>query len=340
MDVLKLKYCNNNGFLIKNNRSKFKILKKINNILDYNVLSNNYKIYSDRLEYALKNRNTACTYLTTGKPCLLYLTKINGEPIALIIEKTINKNNIYPKIISVSLHFNDELYDDTLLTAELYRIDNNWFLIIDTLLIFKGKKTLYQNHNNIKMLTLIIQKYQYLVGDSCKVIVKKYMKPSEIGEFMKTTNFKLSGIKFINKSPIHFYFNKKFITFRNDRLFILPTSNEKFIQEKLKELTTKPKNKVISKVKNDVAKTFILKIKTTNNYGIYHLFATKKSELKNLGIARTNTLEISNQLLEKFRNVSEFNVEAEYDYDFNKFRVIKIVEKSTLSNYNNISKLI
>ena len=50
MDVLKLKYCNNNGFLIKNNRSKFKILKKINNILDYNVLSNNYKIYSDRLD--------------------------------------------------------------------------------------------------------------------------------------------------------------------------------------------------------------------------------------------------------------------------------------------------
>ena len=340
MDVLKLKYCNNNGFLIKNNRSKFKILEKINNILDYNILNNNYKIYSDRLEFALKNKNMACTYLTTGKPCLLYLTKINGEPIALIIEKTINKNNIYPKIIAVSLHFDKELYENTLMSVELYRVDNSWFIIADTLLIFKGKKTIYQNHNNIKMLNLIIQKYRYLQGDSCKVIVKKYMKPSEIGKFIEITNFKLSGIKFINKSPIHFYFNKKFINFRNDKLFTLPTSNEKFIQEKIKELTTKSKNKEISNVKNVISNKFILKIRRTKDYGIYHLFAVKQSEFKNLGIARTNTLEISNQLLEKFKNVSEFNVLADYDYDFNKFRVIKIVDKSPISDYCNIIKLV
>ena len=44
MDTTKIKYCDNNGFLIKNNRNKYNLLKKINNILGRNVLNYNYKI--------------------------------------------------------------------------------------------------------------------------------------------------------------------------------------------------------------------------------------------------------------------------------------------------------
>ena len=44
MDILKTKYCNNNGYLIKNNRNKYNILKYINSIMGTDILNKNYKI--------------------------------------------------------------------------------------------------------------------------------------------------------------------------------------------------------------------------------------------------------------------------------------------------------
>jgi hypothetical protein len=180
MNTTKIKYCNNNGFLIKNDRNKYNILKKINNIIGYNVLNSNYKIYSDRLIDSIKHPSMLATYITIGKPCFIFLTKLYGENVNLIIEKTVNDNNLYPKIVSVLLNFDEMLYTDTLISAEIYRQGNSWYLIIDTLLIYKGFNVNYTNVNNIKMINKIADGVKYTPINLCKIITKKFISPNKI----------------------------------------------------------------------------------------------------------------------------------------------------------------
>ena len=341
MDTTKIKYCNNNGFLIKNNRNKYNLLKRINKIAGYNVLNNNYKLYSDRLINSLKHPSMLATYITIGKPCLIFLTKLFGENVTLIIEKTINDTNTYPKIVSVSLHFDEMLYNDTLMTAEIYKHGNSWYLIVDTLLIYKGNKVTYSNINNIKMINRIVDGVNYFPIDLCKIISKKFISPSKINDFINETNFQLKGIKFINKQAIHFHFDTRSFNYSNNNLVVLPDNNEILIKEKLKELANLHKNEDLVKKDHKKSPKFILELRKTDFYGIYYLFAIKgSSDYENLGIARIETIEISSEIINKLKRTSNFNVEVDYDYTFDKFRVLKLTQDSNISTYKTIKSSI
>jgi len=338
MDTTKIKYCNNNGFLIKNDRNKYNFLKKINKMLGYNVLNNNYKIYSDRLIHTIKHPGMLATYITIGKPCLIFLTKLFGENVTLIIEKTINDNNIYPKIVAVLLHFNEILYDDTLLTAEIYRQGSSWYLIIDTLLIYKGSKVNYSNSNNIKMINKITREINRTPLDSCEVICKKFISPNKIDTFLNETNLRLKAIKFINKIPIYFHLDKRSIRYNsNIALFELPDNNAYLIKQKRKELNNSDTLKNDVKHVHKQSGIFILELRKTKFYGIYNLFSKKDATMyENMGIARIETIEISSEIINKLLKKSVFNVEVDYDYNFNKFRVLKLIGNKTLSLYKTI----
>ena len=341
MDVTKIKYCNNNGFLIKNNRNKYNLLKRINKILGDNVLNDKYKIYSDRSINTIKHKHTLATYLSIGKPCLIFLTKLFGENITLIIEKSTNDNNLYPKIVSVSLHFNESLYTDTLMSAEIYKNNESWYLIVDTLLIYRGHKVVYSNVNNIKMINKIVNEIKYYPIDLCKVIAKKFVAPNTIKPFLQETNIKLKGIKFINnQQTINFYFDKRYIKYSTDlELFKLPDNNNVFIKEKLEQLeNSETQNPSLRKSLKKSPK-FILELRKTDSYGIYHLFSKKNNtNYENLGIARIETIEISSEIIEKLKQTSSFLVEADFDYNFNKFRVLKIINTGKITLYTIIKK--
>lgn len=333
MDILKTKYCNNNGYLIKNNRNKYNILKYINSIMGTDILNKNYKIYSDRLEHILKNRHTLVTYLSIGKPVFLYLTKINGENITLIIEKEKNTNNLYPKIVAISLCLKGELYSNTLISAELYKLDDEWFILLDSVYMYKNKKVIYSYKNNVEVLNNITKDYPYSELDSCKIIIKKYFTPDKIEDFINSTNIKLKGLKFVNRSNIHFYFNKKFINYNRENLYKLPENCNIHIKNKIKELE---KNIIESRShrKKADSKKFILNLKTSKSYGIYDLFCDKN---KYMGIARIETIEISQMIINKLKTVNSFNVSTVWDYNFNKFKIIGIDVVGELTNYKNIT---
>ena len=341
MDTTKIKYCNNNGFLIKNNRNKYNVLKRINKILGYNVLNNNYKIYSDRLINSLKHPHMLATYITIGKPCLIFLTKLFGENITLIIEKSVNENSLYPKIVSVLLHFDKILYSDTLISAEIYRHGSSWYLIADTLLMYKGHKVAYSNINNIKMINKIVGGIKYSPVDLCKVISKKFISPNKINEFLNETNLRLKGLKFIHKHPIYFHFDKRSISYTNTTLTELPENNEILIKQKRKELNNLTNNKKAVQQIYKKSPRFILELRKTDFYGIYYLFAKHTaSNYKNVGIARIETIEISSEIINKLTKTSKFNVEADYDYNFNKFRVLNLTLNRNISPYKTIKNSI
>ena len=333
MDILKTKYCNSNGYLIKNNRNKYNILKYINSIMGTNILNKNYKTYSDRLEHIVKNHNTVVTYLSIGKPVFLYLTKINGENITLIIEQDVNTSNLYPKIVAISLCLKGELYSNTLISAELYKLGDDWFILLDSVYMYKNKKIIYAYKNNDQVIKKIVEGYDYNGLDSCKIIVKKYFTPDKIEDFINSTNIKLKGLKFVNKSNIHFYFNKKYLNYnqRGD-LYKLPENSNTHIKNKIKELE---KNIIENKSQNKRvdSKKFILNLKTSDSYGIYDLFCNKN---KYMGIARIETIEISKMIINKLKTTNSFTVAVVWDYNFNRFKIIGIDVMGELTEYKNI----
>ena len=75
MDTHKIKYCNTNGFLIKNSRFRYDIINKLNRKLGYNSLQIFEKSYSDRLLDVLKNNLIMSTYISFGKYTYMYFTK-------------------------------------------------------------------------------------------------------------------------------------------------------------------------------------------------------------------------------------------------------------------------
>lgn len=333
MNTIKINYCNNNGYMIKNNRNKFEILRHINTILKYNALDSDFKIYSERLTNNLRNKNTVATYISTGKECLVFLTKIDGEPTTFIIEKSSGINNMYPKIVAVSLHFDLNLYNDTLLSAELYKFTaDSWYLILDTLLIYNKVKTSYSNSNNIKMLNQIIEDMSYKPIDVCKTIAKTFVKPTEVNTLMDS-NIKLKGIKFINKLPIHFYFNKRFMAYPQvSKMRVLPDSIDQTLDIYKRELMSNIKivDKIIS---HKIYPEFIFKLKLTSDYGIYNLICNKNGSDYKMGMARVPTIEISVDLINAFVYNNELFVKARYNYRFDKFEILKLISSQPISNY-------
>ena len=338
MDVLKIKYCNNFGYLIKNNRSKYNILKNINNIIEYNILDKNFKIYSDRFEYILKNQHTEVTYLSSGKEVFLYLTKINGENISLIIEKDINPSNLYPKIIAIKLSLSSELYNNTLLSAELYKIKDNWFLLLDTLLIFKNIKTRYRNKNNNKIISNILKSYDFKPIDACKIIKKIYFSPNYIETFLETTNIRLKGLKFINNYPIHFYFHKKFICYDNGKkIHTLPENSDRYIRDRERDLIKMKNTNIYVSKKRETEETFFLKLKKSNTYGIYDLFDLAD---KYVGLARIETIEISVDVINRLKMGGDIKVAVKYNFYFDKFQIVHVGTTKTISTRKDIIKVI
>ena len=159
MNSHKISYCNSSGFLLKNNRSKFDIIDNIKNRLGYDFINPIYKSYSDRLLPIIKKNNLICTYITSGKSVYMYLTKIYNENICLVIELEKNKQNKYPKIISIPCNFSDTLFNNTLFFGEVYRDHKKkWFFIIEDILLLNGNNPGNTTIKKIKNVVFIQQK--------------------------------------------------------------------------------------------------------------------------------------------------------------------------------------
>ena len=339
MDSIKIPFCNYNGMLIKNDRNKYSILRKINDILNYDILNFNKNIYSSRKLKELKHKYTICTYVSSGKECFLYLTKIHNENVSLIIELSTNKKNRFPKITSIPLHFNSKLYDGTLFYGELYRNDNHWYYLIESIKIMNGRK--YNNNNQYKNILIlhrtIDEQYKYIPGLSpLEVVSKKFVAPNKLNELLVDTNIKIKGVAFIsNNKTIYYYLNKYIHT--NNFLHVLPYhTREETLQEinEALEMQTQDISKTHNLVCSDI---FILTLKKSNTYGIYHLYSKNKYEDVYIGIARTDTIEISLILLDLFKKRSYHNVSCIFDNKFNKFKIIELSNKP-LTSYVDLMK--
>ena len=242
MDGIMTDYCNLNGVLIRNERSRFNIIDSLNKKLGWDIHNPIQKIYSERIMASLENKKTMATYITKGKSVYLYLTKIYNENISLIIENN-SKQDLIHKIISVSLCFDQKLYRNTLFKAELLKTKNRWILIIDDILIHENViKT--NPFSNIHLLHEIFTKHFFTNTLSpFEIKIKKYVSMKNIKDLNKLGPCEyFNAIKIIgHKFPIIFHYDTKNIQFEKNTTKKLPNI-KKYTQKDLEDLELKEEN--------------------------------------------------------------------------------------------------
>tara|TARA_B100000524_G_C23638443_1_gene365765 strand:- start:136 stop:1230 length:1095 start_codon:yes stop_codon:yes gene_type:complete len=332
MDATVIDYCNSKGFLLKNERSKYEIVKQIEKVLGYSIMDIFEKSYTDRLLPIINKRPMISTYISYGKYVYMYLTKIYNEPVCLILEIESKIKGINPKIISIITNFKENIFNDTLIYGEIYRKnDKEWYFLAESIKLY-NKKTNISYLENIKILNFISDScYKYTSINPIKFQVKKFFHLNEIEKSINELDkyhIRLKGIKFIGlKNPICFYFNTSFYKETNNSYKKLINLNTNLDKEKQKINDEYEKENLCGAyenvdVSNYIPKILTLELQKNSNYGVYNLYANDNNTLVYAGKSRIETIELSNELLNL--NNSKTIVKAVYNYIFKKFTVLKI----------------
>lgn len=344
MNAVKVNYCNSSGYLLTNERTKYDIITSINNKLNRNILENNNVNYSDKYETILKKNVSMTTFISSGKKVMLYLTKINNDNTCFIIELQKSSGGIiYPKIFNIILQFDEDLYSNTLIGAEIYKNKYNWNLLLDEILIYKNN--IYDKHIQLKIRllnTIVDSKFKSATYDSISIYTKKWFYILNINKMLNDTNIALNGVKFYYKNKtIVFNFSKD--SSKLDKYKILPNINSNTIkQDTIKLLESYNEENIETKLMDIDEKwklntEYIVDIIKHNTYGLYNIRVyDNKNNQKILGIMRTPSIEISLKLLELFKNHRQIKVSVKLNTYFNKYEFISFNNSNSLDSYENI----
>ena len=87
MDSVKIRFCDSNGYLIQNARSKSDIIQTLIYKYSLDIFNMFEKSYSDRLIDVIKSKPFYSCLITKGKPYILYLTKIKVSKASKAVEQ-------------------------------------------------------------------------------------------------------------------------------------------------------------------------------------------------------------------------------------------------------------
>lgn len=220
----KISFCDKECYNVNNNRTKEQIIKYIQKKYKINIIEKQYVIINPHMVRNISFHEHLLATFTNGNPYLLYLTRIDGLPCCIYIDRKLKEGYSYPKIHCVQYMFDSALFDqDTLFTGELVRdINRNWQFLISDLLIYEGVDT--KNKNILSRFQLIhnILDNMYKpdpVTEICPIMVKRLFQYSDakylIEEFMPNLSYVCKGLVF-------YTLNSQF----SDYAWVIPKENQ------------------------------------------------------------------------------------------------------------------
>lgn len=348
MDSIKIRFCDSNGYLIQNARSKSDIIQTLIDKYNLDIFNMYEKSYSDRLIDVIKSKPFYSCLITKGKPYILYLTQIYNQNISLLIDLK-SRNNMIPKITVVPLSIDTELFKDTVFYGEMLNHKGNWVFLIESCKVYKGKN-IYKKQplDNIKLCyNFVANEYKYNFVSPFKIISKKFSDLSGLNSLINETIYDKIGVKFVGLSnPIVFLFNTKNYADREcSKIKLFDKYSYAHIDQERKELIKEFRSETFNNEPSKEAyiefslrnKSFTFRIQPSSNYGLFELY----NENINFGIARIVHLETNNQLFKIFRKKKFCYVTAVYNYKFNKWEILDIIDtivNSSKSITEHISK--
>ncbi len=303
--LTKTSFC---GKLIDNvtsNQMKDFILKdmKLKCNVEYN--SRYAKIFNNQYSKNLNNPHVICLK-SGGNPYLLFFTQINDVNYAFLIDKKVKDGYEYPKIFLVHYRFDSSLFTGSLFETELVRDkNNNWFLLIADLYVFKSDKCITKTIiERMNMIHLMMEK-EYIDDSFCNICpiqVKKYFDYSYydiiVNEFIPSLNYSIRGLYFVPLKPSY-----------SKILFLFPKDDMK----QIKVNYNKKMNKNIH-----------FKIVKTLKPDVYELYLKSANNIVKNGIAcvpNLKTSEFLNKLI--IDTEKEYFVECSLNEKFKKWQPIK-----------------
>ena len=220
----KISFCDKECYNVNNNRTKEQIIKYIQKKYKLNIIEKQYVIINPHMIRNISFHEHLLATFTNGNPYLLYLTRIDGQPCSIYIDRKLKEGYSYPKIHCVQYMFDSALFDqDTLFTGELIRdINRNWQFLISDLLIYEGADT--KNKNVLSRFQLIhnIMDNMYKpdpVTDICPIMVKRLFQYADakylIEDFMPNLSYTCKGVVF-------YTLNSQF----SDYAWVIPKENQ------------------------------------------------------------------------------------------------------------------
>lgn len=348
-----ISFCDKQCSNVNDNTTKDKIISYIQDKLKINIIDRIYMVLRPNYLKNICYNQHVISLLSHGNPYLLYLTKVDGINCCFYIDRKLKNGFNYPKIHSVKYRFDDDLYNDTILSGELVR-DNQrkWFFLISDILIrngelYRGKKTILARYQEIN--DIITKKYK---KDSelepCPLYIKKLFMYKDIkniiSNFIPNLSYRTKGLIFYTLSNKH-----------SDYLYIIP--NDKTIKTreienvrnelKKKEPSLFEFNDVInekingSSLSNNIEtenfsnsnnelisdNNIVFKILKTETSDIYNLYVNDNDNLYKHDIALVPNLSSSKMLRQIFNNENNnlgVNMECKYSFVFEKWIPLRI----------------
>jgi hypothetical protein len=346
MELKKISFCNNFGYNVSSNLFKKKILDSLDNF-HINIYQKHLKLFNvDKHSRLLKENPYVISLKSIGNNYLLYLTRLNGRNICLLIDKKILKGYQYPKIIFVFLRFNHKLFSNTLFNVELIKNnDESWQLSIIDILIYgnidiRQKPLKYRNNKINEIIT------KNFIPDTSiepfKISIKKYYSFNEeaLKKLLELENkeYPTQGILFTSCKG-----SSNNFLLHSDNKFNHRLNNHITPQKNIYSQNTDTNDTFISHIKSKYqsnrvsSNDIILLIKNTLSQGIYELYCLKNKKITKYGIARIDSLEMSN-ILDKLDLTKSVFVKCEYNDIFDKWVPLNIVTNNTvdISDYHTL----
>ena len=352
MDVNKISFCNSNGYVISNNRTKSDIISNISRKFKIDIYNSDVRIYNDHiLDVLKKNKYLTCCLITTGRPYIMYFTKLLNENVCLLIDLKIRTNSP-PNIIAVPMSIDYETFNETILYGDLFKNNKNykWEFLVEKCLVYKNRAV--NLSNQLRNLTIC---NDVLLGIHSNILtpfdmrLKEFTIISKIPELFSKYSKQTVGVKIYGlKTPIVYYLNKQYFPqSKFSSVKLLEYKRTTSISEDIRRIedtfiinnnNEDDDSDIWENIINnniDIERNFTLTLKKSDTYGIYHLFCNDEY----VGIGRIQTIELHDTIFKLFKHKSKIKVSAFYNYNFNKWNIESIIDnKTTDDNIKNITE--
>jgi hypothetical protein len=245
-----------------------------------------------------------------------------------------------PKMMVIPLSFQKDMFEDTILLGDILVKNDTCNYLVERCLIYNGRST--HNKNNVEHIKLInnivYNKFTPCNLDTFYIECKSFTSIRDVEELLTKSEYNAIGVRFYSlKKPIVYYFNTKRYNIEYIQTNLLPDCNispesERDKKEAIRLEYNGLKNMVGSNTSfntdhdqsYDIDRIFVLKMKPSENYGIYTMEASSKTGSIQVGQSRISTIEISEKIINYFNKNYECIVRCKWNNIFDKFEVTEL----------------
>jgi hypothetical protein len=327
-----ISFCDKVAFNIKSDDTKKNLLDHLESKYNLKIISKHFDKFDQRMMPNINNNPHMVCVRSNGNPYFLYLTKINFVNYCIFIDKKIQQGYFFPRMIITNYHFDDELFNDTILDGEMIKKNGEkWVFMANDLIVYNG--SYLRESNLIKRLNILYKmlETQYIsdIMDVSRIQVKKYFKYDElhklINEYIPTLQYSCRGIYF---KPLFLRFKDILVNF--DDSVVKKVEREKFkhvgnfllLDENKTGIIKDDIPKIIEKIKevqlsNSSNNKF--QVRKTSSPDVYDMFDSKGNLVDTACIPGMKVSKFMREIFAKKNVVDKLEVEFEFSQKFNKW---------------------